>query len=347
MIKKVLNVVHKDFKSSDRKEKDEQIEFLVDYFGDKKPDFVPEIEFDITDIEIDFDIEYAKIGTTTTGKVVYAADNVKRHITPLVKQGDYDLVVFWYDARWSDARKFGAEFGKTYFAHFCYNKPLYPGTPMISMMDTYARESNLAHEFSHAYKHYIGIKTDYMDKLYINGVKKTYYKNDNPYATDGNYAKTWELYMNNNVTIPDTEISTPKDTIGYRPKYFQLKELVPKNIYAKFGDTAWQFLDKRVIMNIDYIREKIGKPVLVNYGTLNYRGYDDGGYRKYGSNSQHRHGRAIDFDVIGMSPQQVRDWIVKNHKDFPEPNIWLEDDVTWVHMDVRYSDISGVYLFKV
>lgn len=360
MKRKVLNVVHKDFKSSDKKEKEEQIEFLVDYFGDKKPDWTPEIEFEFTDIEVDFDIEYAKIGTTNTGKVVYGADNVKRYIYPITSEGEYDLVVFWYEANFSDAVKYGAKFGKTIFAHFCYRKPLYDGTPMISMQDSLGRESTLAHEFSHAYKYYLNpvLTVDYMDKtpIKVNGkiVWEKYYKNNAPYADDGNFAKTWKLYKNYSISektedveedlapVIDNTVATV--SIGYTPKYFTLKELVPANIYTKYGDTAWQFLDRRVIMNLDYIREKLGKPILVNYGTLNYRGYDDGGYRT--SNSQHKHGRAIDFDVIGMSAQQVRDWIVKNYKLLPEPNVWLEDGVSWCHMDVRYSDKDGVYLFK-
>jgi hypothetical protein len=143
----------------------------------------------------------------------------------------------------------------------------------------------------------------------------------------------------------EVEVKPEETKELYKPKNFALKELVSPAILTKFGEKAWEFFDERVLKNLQFIRDSLG-PIKVNNGTtLTYRGFDACEYRLNGV-SQHNHGRAIDFDVVGKTAKEVREWIVKNQDKLPEPNCFLEDDVTWVHMDVRFSNKKGVYLFK-
>ena len=131
----------------------------------------------------------------------------------------------------------------------------------------------------------------------------------------------------------------------YKPKNFVLKELVSPEILKQFGEKAWEFFDERLLRNLQFLRDNLG-PIRVNNGTtFKYRGFDACEYRKNGV-SQHNHGRGVDYDVVGMPAQKVREWILINQDRLPEPNCWIEDGVDWNHMDVRCSDKKGVYVFK-
>ena len=132
----------------------------------------------------------------------------------------------------------------------------------------------------------------------------------------------------------------------YKPKNFVLKELVSPIILNTYGDKAWEFLDERLLKNIQFIRDSLAKPIRVNNGTTyKNRCFDAVEERKTGT-SQHNMGRAIDFDVVGMTAEQVRKWISDNYTKFPEPNIWIEKNTSWIHMDVRYSNNKGLYMFS-
>lgn len=136
----------------------------------------------------------------------------------------------------------------------------------------------------------------------------------------------------------------------YKPKHFSANELFPNAVITKYGEQCWQFMDDRLLETIDFIREKIGKRIFVNvrYGDKKFqnRGYRANTYKTKLYCSQHLHGRAVDFDVEGMPAKDVRDWLKENADILPHP-IWVEDAVTWVHIDVRQSDKGKIYFFKV
>ena len=57
-------------------------------------------------------------------------------------------------------------------------------------------------------------------------------------------------------------------------------------------------------------------------------------------------GTAVDFDVQGMSAEEVRKWIERNKVLLPYP-IRLEEGVNWVHLDMRNDGSKGrVTCFK-
>lgn len=137
-------------------------------------------------------------------------------------------------------------------------------------------------------------------------------------------------------------------------KYFGIHELVGKRTHKRFGERAWRFLDYRLLYALLIIREGLNASITVNSGKRQQRGlrtivqqmiknyfYKDKLYL-----SAHLLGKAIDFDVKGMSAWQVRMWIL-SHEDLFPFKIRLEDKVTWVHLDVIWEEKNAkVYLFQ-
>ena len=133
--------------------------------------------------------------------------------------------------------------------------------------------------------------------------------------------------------------------------YFSIKELVCKHTYMKFGERAWQFLDTELLHSLLVIRKNIGKPMYVNNwdsdGSLSQRGLrcnicqlvKDKTKANNIYMSSHCNGAGVDFDVKGMTAEQVRQWIAKNEVLLPYP-IRLESGVSWVHLDI-YDPLSG------
>jgi hypothetical protein len=139
-------------------------------------------------------------------------------------------------------------------------------------------------------------------------------------------------------------------------EYFGIKELVCKHVYDKWGEKAWQFLDEKLLANLLYIREGIGKPIVVNNwakgGEYSQRGLrctrcilviEQVDLRKVYL-SQHIFGKAVDFDVKGMDAESVRQWIKAHASELPYP-CRVEENVSWVHMDVMNNSSSKVLGF--
>ena len=126
-----------------------------------------------------------------------------------------------------------------------------------------------------------------------------------------------------------------------KAKYFTLFELVCPHVLAKYGERAWMFLDSRLILNLDTIRERLNKPIYVNRGGLTQRGlrcpqcqivrdkFEAGVLYM----SAHTMGKAVDFDVEGMTAEEVRGWLKEHGAYLPYP-VRVENDVNWVHLDV-------------
>jgi len=135
--------------------------------------------------------------------------------------------------------------------------------------------------------------------------------------------------------------------------YFSIGELVGRRTKNKHGARAWKFLDYRLLYALLIIREGLGRRITVNSGRRQQRGlrtivqqmiknyfYKDRLYL-----SAHLLGKAVDFDVEGMTAKEVRAWIVDNADLFPF-KIRLENLVSWLHLDVIWEPQNPkVYLF--
>lgn len=146
------------------------------------------------------------------------------------------------------------------------------------------------------------------------------------------------------------EMKTIKD-------YFDIRELVDKAVFDKFGQTAWKFFDKNFLDCLLVVREGIDKPMTINNwhngGTFSQRGLRHNMSpmvkdKKAIYLSAHLFGKSADFDVAGMTAVEVRAWIVANADKFP-CNIRLERNmagkpINWCHLDTLAEPTQGKVL---
>ena len=141
------------------------------------------------------------------------------------------------------------------------------------------------------------------------------------------------------------------------PTYFSLDELVCEDVYNTYGKKAWMFFDPRLLITLDTIRDRIGKPIFVNnwqiHGTKDERGlrcFRCPEFKKHIENNEmymsaHLLGKAVDFDVEGLLAEEVRLWIVAKRNWWPY-HIRLEKGTTWVHLDTFDYSEDKVYIFE-
>lgn len=146
--------------------------------------------------------------------------------------------------------------------------------------------------------------------------------------------------------------------------YFCIEEFVSKRVYTKYGESAWKFICPRLLHTVLIIREKLDKPMTINNwkwgGKFSQRGLRSNlGYIFYSMFkkrrmylSAHVMGKAIDFDVKGMTATEVRQWLNGIHKELPY-KIRLEHlmkgkPISWVHLDMYWeSKNNKIRLFNV
>jgi hypothetical protein len=132
----------------------------------------------------------------------------------------------------------------------------------------------------------------------------------------------------------------------YKPKYFQLYELLPRDFYEEnkhLGDRLWLIFDQRMLWTLDQIREHYGKIIVNDW----YWGGDNeyGGWRPFDCEvgaalSQHKFGRAADPKPQECTAEEIRQ-DVKNASSISHIFKYItciEEGVPWFHFDVRNWD---------
>lgn len=140
--------------------------------------------------------------------------------------------------------------------------------------------------------------------------------------------------------------------IYYKPIHFEIEELVDPITLKQYGKEfiLKHFFDSRILYQIDLIRDWFDKPMIINNwcfnGKFKYRGFRPFNCKVGSKNSAHKFGRAIDFDIVGLTAEFVRKEIMRNQKQFPYITR-MEDKVNWVHFDcVNENNKNGIILFK-
>lgn len=141
--------------------------------------------------------------------------------------------------------------------------------------------------------------------------------------------------------------------IYYIPKYFKAEELVDPETYKNLGNKSLEIcFDNKILWQIDSIRDYFNKPIKVNNwhtkGKFKLRGYRPFDCTTGSLYSQHKFGRAFDFDVDGLEAEFVRNEIIKNQYLPTFKYITrIEDGVNWVHIDCQNTNReNGILLFK-
>lgn len=136
-------------------------------------------------------------------------------------------------------------------------------------------------------------------------------------------------------------------------QFFDIKELVCAHTYARWGESAWQFLDTSYLHTLLVVRRDIlQRPMLCNYGDKHQRGLRCNlcqlvAEKNAAYLSAHILGKAGDFTVDGMIASEAREKI-KRHAHLLPYNIRLEDGVSWLHIDTlpQHGIYAKVYEFK-
>lgn len=132
-------------------------------------------------------------------------------------------------------------------------------------------------------------------------------------------------------------------------KYFKVHELVPKALYEKEGDQALTHLNSDLLDLLDWIREQLNTPIIVNNwkcgGDFQYRGFREATCQVGALNSWHKKGMAVDFHTNKYTPEEIRSWLKKKENEIPVP-IRIEEGVNWVHIDLGNKGSRRVETFR-
>lgn len=136
-------------------------------------------------------------------------------------------------------------------------------------------------------------------------------------------------------------------------KFFTVKELVCEHVYAKWGESSWQFLDTNYLHCLLVIRRDIlGRPMVCNYKGHFQRGLRCNRCQLVNEKrvpylSAHVLGKAGDFTVTGIKADKAREIIKTCAGMLPCP-VRLEMGVNWLHFDVlpQYGVKEKVYEFS-
>jgi len=136
-------------------------------------------------------------------------------------------------------------------------------------------------------------------------------------------------------------------------KNFDIKELVPREVYQRFGDSSVWFLDQKAIQVLQQLRDTFGTCVVNNWssgGKFNYSGFREPDCSVGASFSQHKFGRAFDCKFTKATADEVRESILKNQKKFMEQGLTTIEDgqfsPTWLHFDTRITRMNEIFIVK-
>ena len=144
----------------------------------------------------------------------------------------------------------------------------------------------------------------------------------------------------------------------YTPKRFKAFEITDSATYAKFGEQAFQFFRIEALQMLDQLSDLFkDRAITINNwksgGEFQWRGLRTLDYPEKDANGQpksprsaHRLGAAFDFNVSGLTPQQVYQIILAAK---PSKIRRMEDiSITtgWTHCDTYEWDGDGILIVK-
>jgi len=132
----------------------------------------------------------------------------------------------------------------------------------------------------------------------------------------------------------------------YKPEYFKIQEFVPKDFYQVNGEQSILAMDERILATMDRIRKHFGTPITINDWHAGGQ-FSQRGFRTSASVgvtlSQHRFGRAVDFDIRGMPAEEFRQMIRDGRlTDQLSLVSRCENSVAWIHLDVACTTDPGI-----
>lgn len=137
----------------------------------------------------------------------------------------------------------------------------------------------------------------------------------------------------------------------YKPVHFQAYEFLPPEIYEVYGDAGLIAMDARILWTLDSLRNALNAPIIVNTwfneGDFFQRGLrTDAKLLEATPLSQHRFGRAVDFDIQGMSAEDFRQEVRDQKYSLSLLYVTrIEDGINWVHLDCANTASTEIEFF--
>lgn len=136
-------------------------------------------------------------------------------------------------------------------------------------------------------------------------------------------------------------------------KYFLAQELVTPDVYGLRKERSYELFDGAALDSLIALREKFG-PITVNNwhagGTYKESGLRDPLTKTGALFSQHKFGRAFDCKFHGVTVQEVFDFIIKHHNEFPYITTLEDIKFTapggWLHFDTRNNQAKGIRIVR-
>lgn len=136
-------------------------------------------------------------------------------------------------------------------------------------------------------------------------------------------------------------------------KNFHVRELVPFEIYLKYGDSSIWFVDKQMIEIIQAVRERYGIVTINNKyagGQYNYSGFRPPDCKVGAKLSQHRFYKAYDCKFKNATPKEVYEDILSNQSRWLDKGLTTMEDIsktpTWLHLDGRWTGMDKIKIVK-
>jgi len=135
---------------------------------------------------------------------------------------------------------------------------------------------------------------------------------------------------------------------------FFLDEFIDPITYRDFGAQSIWFIDKRIIMIAQKLRELGNNPIIINNWLIG-GSFKASGFRRPSSRigaylSQHKFGRAIDVKVKGKTPEEVLEIINQHWSVFKALGLSTVEDIsfttTWNHLDIRQTNMEDLLIVK-
>lgn len=136
-----------------------------------------------------------------------------------------------------------------------------------------------------------------------------------------------------------------------RSKFFKIHELVPRDLFETIHeDVLWRMIPTEIIETIDKLKETFsnGSMTINNYfwdSDREWSGLRTKGSPYYSSGSQHTLFNAIDAVFSDYKAEDVRSYILSHQSRFLHITR-LEDEVEWLHFDIKETGNSAIVLFR-
>jgi hypothetical protein len=135
---------------------------------------------------------------------------------------------------------------------------------------------------------------------------------------------------------------------------FDVREFVTREIFLKFKENSKWFVSKQQLEFAEFLRSHFDKPIIINNwltgGDLDERGTRNPNASTGATYSQHKIANALDFNVKGMTSDEVYDHILAHEKEFMAAGLTTMEDSRytrgWTHCDFRITGLDKILIVK-